>query len=87
ELLGETPAAPDPVVRGDGVEAVEADGWLYRQAGCPGRAMQPLRVHVPRGPQRDLVRVHPGEEWIFVLEGELRLALGNAEHLLRPGDS
>lgn len=87
DLLGETPAAPDPVVRASRMEAGEAGGWTYRQAGSPGRAMQALRVHVPMGPQRDLVRVHPGEEWIHVLDGRLRLTLGGAESTLEPGDS
>lgn len=50
--------------------------------------MQALRVHVPHGrSQGELVRVHPGEEWLYVLEGRLRLHLGEAEHLLEPGDS
>ncbi|WP_019546084.1 helix-turn-helix domain-containing protein [Streptomyces sulphureus] len=86
-LLGEAPAAPGSVVRASEMEAVEAGGWTYRQAGSPDRAMQALRVHVPRGAQRDLVRVHPGEEWLHVLEGRLRLNLGDSEDVLEPGDS
>lgn len=87
ELLGEVPPEHDPIVRAGRMEAVEADGWTYRQAGGPGRAMQPLHVRVPYGAQGDLVRVHAGEEWIYVLEGRLRLSLGDAVHLLDPGDS
>ncbi|MFE2360378.1 helix-turn-helix domain-containing protein [Streptomyces virginiae] len=88
ELLGETCAVADPIVRAGGPGAREADGWTYWQAGGAGRGMQALRVHVPhgRGPD-DLVRVHPGEEWLYVLDGRLRLHLGEAEHLLEPGDS
>lgn len=88
ELLGEEPPERDPVIRAARAEPVEADGWTYRQAGSPsGRAMQPLRVTVPYGAQDDLVRVHPGEEWIHVLEGRLRLSLGDTVHVLDPGDS
>ncbi|MGW0900836.1 helix-turn-helix domain-containing protein [Streptomyces goshikiensis] len=88
ELLGETPAVADPIVRAGGPGAREADGWTYWQAGGPGRGMQALRVHVPHGrSQGELVRVHPGEEWLYVLKGRLRLHLGEAEHLLEPGDS
>lgn len=65
----------------------EADGWMYRQAGGSGRAMQALRVRVPHGAQGDLVRVHPGEEWLYVLEGRLRVSLGETVHDLGPGDS
>ncbi|MFE4533834.1 helix-turn-helix domain-containing protein [Streptomyces scopuliridis] len=87
ELLGEMPPERDPIVRAGRMEPVEADGWTYHQAGGPGRAMQPLRLQVPYGAQGDLVRVHPGEEWLYVLEGRLRLTLGDAVHVLDPGDS
>ncbi|UNZ16251.1 XRE family transcriptional regulator [Streptomyces sp. 891-h] len=87
ELLGETATAAHSVVRGAEMESVDAGGWRYWQAGRSGRAMQALRVHVPRGTQRDLVRVHPGEEWIHVQRGELRLTLGQVTETLAPGDS
>ncbi|MDT0270477.1 XRE family transcriptional regulator [Streptomyces sp. DSM 44915] len=87
-LLGEAAGPTDVVVRADQTPAQEAGGWRYRSAGGPGRAMQALRVHVPPGPgQRELVRVHPGEEWLHVLSGRLLLALGEAEHRLAEGDS
>ncbi|MET9493750.1 XRE family transcriptional regulator [Streptomyces sp. NPDC006552] len=87
ELLGETPADRDAVVRSRAMEATEAGGWTYYQAGSPGRGMQALRVHVPYGSQGDIVRVHPGEEWLYVLEGRLRLRLGDTSYQLDPGDS
>ncbi|GAA2124352.1 XRE family transcriptional regulator [Streptomyces synnematoformans] len=88
ELLGEAPAAPTSVVRGADAPVREAGGWSYRPAGGADRGMQALRVHVPYDAEhRDLVRVHPGEEWLYVLDGRMRLALGDTEHLLDPGDS
>ncbi|MEU6982288.1 helix-turn-helix domain-containing protein [Streptomyces sp. NPDC046324] len=87
ELLGEVPPERDPIVRAGRSEPVEADGWTYRQAGGPGRALQALRVHVPYATRADIVRVHPGEEWLHVLDGQVRLALGDAVHVLDPGDS
>lgn len=87
DLLGETSPERDPVVRGGAVPPAEAGGWTYWPAGNPGRAMQALRLHVPAGPQEGLVRVHAGEEWLYVLGGELRLTLGEAVHRLVPGDS
>ncbi|WP_372343966.1 helix-turn-helix domain-containing protein [Streptomyces sp. KL116D] len=87
ELLGETPADRESVVRARTMEATEAGGWTYFQAGAPGRGMQALRVHVPYGSQGDIVRVHPGEEWLYVLEGRLRLRLGDTSYRLDPGDS
>ncbi|MFI8460918.1 helix-turn-helix domain-containing protein [Kitasatospora sp. NPDC085464] len=86
-LLGETMAEPDPVVRGGAIEPGRAGGWGYRRAGAPGRAMQALRVQVPPGVQDAVVRVHPGEEWLYILRGELRLTLGDRVHHLRVGDS
>ncbi|MET9443801.1 XRE family transcriptional regulator [Streptomyces sp. NPDC006610] len=87
ELLGETVAGRDAVLRGADMEPTAAGGWTYRQAGAPGRGMQALRVHVPHGSQGDIVRVHPGEEWLYVLQGRLGLRLGDAAHRLGPGDS
>ncbi|MFI9569676.1 helix-turn-helix domain-containing protein [Streptomyces rishiriensis] len=87
DLLGETAADRDAVVRAAGMEPTRAGGWTYWQAGASGRGMQALRVHVPHGSQGDIVRVHPGEEWLHVLRGRLRLRLGDTTDLLGPGDS
>jgi transcriptional regulator with XRE-family HTH domain len=87
ELLGETVAERDAVTRAAEVEPSTAGGWTYWQAGAPGRGMQALRVNVPHGAQGDIVRVHPGEEWLYVLTGRLRLRLGDTAHILAPGDS
>lgn len=87
ELLGETSADRDAVVRAAAMEPTRAGGWTYWQAGASGRGMQALRVHVPHGSQGDVVRVHPGEEWLHVLRGRLRLRLGETTELLGPGDS
>ncbi|GAB1326350.1 helix-turn-helix domain-containing protein [Streptomyces sp. NPDC093260] len=87
ELLGETVADRDAIVRAGDMEPTRAGGWTYWQAGSPGRGMQSLRVRVPHGSQGDIVRVHPGEEWLYVLKGRLRLRLGDTSYLLAPGDS
>ncbi|MFF1692306.1 helix-turn-helix domain-containing protein [Streptomyces sp. NPDC058257] len=87
ELLGELPADRDAIVRAVDMEPTRAGGWTYWQAGAQGRGMQALRVHVPHGAQGDIVRVHPGEEWLYVLTGRLRLRLGDTTYTLEPGDS
>ncbi|MCB5908147.1 helix-turn-helix domain-containing protein [Streptomyces pinistramenti] len=87
DLLGETAPERDPIVRAGRAEPSEAGGWTYWTLGGAGRAMQALRLHVPQRAQGDLVRVHPGEEWLYVLTGQLRLTLGEAVHLLGPGDA
>ncbi|MFC0599166.1 helix-turn-helix domain-containing protein [Streptomyces palmae] len=89
DLLGEVAPERDPIIRADRMEASEAGGWTYWRAGGSARAMQALRVHVPmhQSRQEDLVRVHPGEEWLYVMRGRLRLVLGESAHLLEPGDA
>jgi len=87
ELLGEQVTDRDAVVRAADMEPTAAGGWTYWQAGSPGRGMQALRVRVPHGAQGDVVRVHPGEEWLYVLRGRLRLRLGDTLHRLDQGDS
>ncbi|MFI9599833.1 helix-turn-helix domain-containing protein [Streptomyces sp. NPDC052043] len=87
EVLGETVPDRDAVVRAGDLEPTRAGGWTYWQAGASGRGMQALRVLVPHGSQGDIVRVHPGEEWLYVLKGRLSLRLGDATHLLVPGSS
>ena len=87
DLLGETASEPDPIVRADRMTPVPAGGWTYWRAGGTGRAMQALRVHIPAGVQRTLVRVHPGEEWLYVTGGVLELTLGERTHTLAVGDS
>ncbi|BDM71377.1 DNA-binding protein [Streptomyces nigrescens] len=87
DLLGETAPERDPIIRADRAEPSEAGGWTYWTVGGAGRALQALRVHVPQRAQGELVRVHPGEEWLYVLKGRLRLTLGAAAHVLAPGDA
>ncbi|MEU9242953.1 XRE family transcriptional regulator [Streptomyces shenzhenensis] len=87
DLLGETVADRDAIVRAVDMDPTRAGGWTYWQTGAPGRGMQALRVHVPHGSQGDIVRVHPGEEWLYVLRGRLRLRLGDTTHVLAAGDS
>ncbi|MEU4492416.1 XRE family transcriptional regulator [Streptomyces sp. NPDC023998] len=87
ELLGETVPDREPIIRAGSREPTVAEGWTYHQTGGPGRAMQALRLVVPYGTQGNLVRVHPGEEWLYVLDGRVRLGLGEAVHELSPGDS
>jgi transcriptional regulator with XRE-family HTH domain len=87
ELLGEESAPRDPVVRAGALEPGHAGGWSYRRVGVPDRAMQPLRLHIPPAVQDSVVRIHPGEEWLYVLTGRLRLTLGESVHLLDAGDA
>ncbi|MFI9719834.1 helix-turn-helix domain-containing protein [Streptomyces sp. NPDC052396] len=87
ELLGEVGEEREPIIRADRMAPQLSGGWSYWRAGGSGRAMQALRLHVPPGTQQELVRVHPGEEWLYVTRGRLRLSLGGTTHLLETGDA
>lgn len=86
-LLGEDGGGPSPIVRAADAEPSSTGGWTYRPAGTPGRAMQALRVHIPPRVQDAVVRVHPGEEWLYVLSGRLLLTLDREVHPMEPGDA
>lgn len=85
-LLGERDAGEETIIRAAGAEPFRAHGWTYWRAGSPRRGMQALRVHVPPGRATGPARVHPGEEWLYVTKGQLRLTLDGTQHLLAPGD-
>ncbi|MFI8194438.1 helix-turn-helix domain-containing protein [Streptomyces sp. NPDC085946] len=87
DLLLERAVGRDAVMSSAEMQPTRSGGWTYRQAGAPGRSLQALRVHVPYGAQSDIVRSHPGEEWLYVLRGQLRLHLADAVHPLPAGDS
>jgi transcriptional regulator with XRE-family HTH domain len=45
-------------------------------------------IHPGRPDQRPIKQVtHPGYDWLYVLRGKLRLALGDREHLLEAGEA
>jgi transcriptional regulator with XRE-family HTH domain len=53
-----------------------------------GRHMEPLIVQINPSERRDfLLSSHEGEEFIYVLEGEVEIAYGKENHTLQAGDS
>lgn len=51
------------------------------------KLMQPLLFEAKRGEVVPKPLSHYGEEFIYVLEGEMRYRVGSVEYLLKPGDS
>lgn len=49
--------------------------------------LEPMIVYIAPGGHRDVAYGHPGEEFAYVLEGELLYEVDGVEHRLRPGDS
>jgi transcriptional regulator with XRE-family HTH domain len=58
---------------------------LTRRAG----GVQAYKVVIPpsRGPQQPELKVHEGYEWMYVLNGRLRLMLGDKDLELAPGEA
>jgi transcriptional regulator with XRE-family HTH domain len=74
-----------PVIRPTrGQNANGAVHWpLTRHHDPSGRVVAKMRIPATRKNQ-DL-RVHPGRDWFYVLEGTARLVLGDREHLVEAG--
>jgi transcriptional regulator with XRE-family HTH domain len=51
------------------------------------KLMQPFLFEVRKGQVRKHKLTHTGEEFLYVLEGEIKYRVGATEYLLSPGDS
>jgi transcriptional regulator with XRE-family HTH domain len=51
------------------------------------KKMQPVLIRACKGQVKTHTVRHSGEEFIYVLEGELKVHIGNVEYLLKPGES
>lgn len=52
----------------------------------PGQSFDAVRIHVPSGYVSETVS-HAGEEWIYVLAGELTQTINSNVYVLRAGDT
>jgi len=97
ELVGESEAAGEVVVRGDSALEQRGNGLRYQPLSprAGNGALEAMRVVVPADrpsgvpadrPSGEMYE-HSGEEWLYVLSGRLRLALGDTETELGPGDA
>lgn len=82
------------VVRADEREVFRFEGssivYSLLSTSFPNRKLESLLVQidpVDGALPADEFRFHPGEEFAYVLEGTLRLWIGDAIHDLNPGDS
>jgi transcriptional regulator with XRE-family HTH domain len=51
----------------------------------PG-AMQAWKMIIPTSQSKPALRVHDGQEWLYVLSGRMRLCLGEQDLVLGPGE-
>ncbi|MHB1930169.1 MAG: helix-turn-helix domain-containing protein [Acidimicrobiales bacterium] len=53
----------------------------------PSAGLRAYHHTIPPGGERVDLRTHAGYEWLYVLQGRLRLALGASEVVLSPGEA
>jgi quercetin dioxygenase-like cupin family protein/DNA-binding transcriptional regulator YiaG len=65
-------------------------GYFYESLapGKKDRQMEPFLVTLePADEQKEVPSTHDGQEFIFVLDGDMHVTLGEEEFVLHPGDS
>ena len=84
-----TPPSTCVIVRGPSASVRSSDGLTYASLSSTARFtnLQPMRITVSHRRRGDERFEHEGEEWLYVLKGRLRVAVGDATHELEPGDA
>lgn len=86
DLLGSGPPQ-DPRVR---AEPVRRDGitlWPLTRRSAGGLHVYRAVISAKRNRPPAELRVHGGYDWLFVLDGRLRLVLGDHDHVIEPGEA
>jgi len=87
ELLGSSPPQ-DPRVRGRPRTYDGMTMWPLTHRG-PAGGLHAYKIHV--SPKRrtppDVLPVHEGHDWLYVLDGRLRLLLGAEDLTIEPGEA
>jgi quercetin dioxygenase-like cupin family protein len=90
-LLEEVPlvASPRVVIQAGSSFEHYANGLQYRvvSGNTPRGNLHAVHVTIPPKREHQDFYHHDGEEWLYVLSGDLRLIFEDGEHLLKPGDS
>lgn len=88
DLLGETPAA-DPRVRGEPITRDGLTMWPLTNRASGGLRTFKIRIGTKRRrpPPRESLRVHDGHDWMYVLDGRMRLLLGEQDLVVEPGEA
>lgn len=96
EFFGDAPRTPadDSVIftltrSADRPRRVASSGRHYEllSARMPGLVLEPMLVSIEPGGPIEAATTHDGEEFAYVLRGELVYGVGDAEYRLGPGDS
>ena len=86
--LMRAPEADDPRVRGASHSRDGVTYWpLTRSGPAGGLHTFKIRVSTRRRTPPDPLPVHDGQEWLYVLSGNLRLILGERDFTIKPGEA
>jgi transcriptional regulator with XRE-family HTH domain len=87
DLLGGAPP-PDPRVRSKPVTRDGVTMWPLTNRGTAGglRAFK-IRISARRRKPPETLRVHDGHDWMYVLDGRMRLLLGDQDLVIEPGEA
>jgi transcriptional regulator with XRE-family HTH domain len=79
---------PDPRVRQPPRRFEGLTMWPLTHHGAAG-GLHPskLRIDAGRSVPPDPLPVHEGYDWMYVLSGRMRLLLGDADHVIEPGEA
>lgn len=87
----ETPSEERSVCRGDQLRFfsfADSANLFARLTNVPeGRQLEAILVRMPPGQKRSEVTTHAGEEFLYVIEGEVSLTLEGKSFVLHAGDS
>ncbi len=87
ELL-RTPEASDPRVRGSSHTHHDVTYWpLTRQGPAGGLHAFKIRIAARRRTPPSELPVHEGQDWMYVLSGQLRLVLGDRDFTITSGEA
>jgi transcriptional regulator with XRE-family HTH domain len=87
ELLGATPSL-DPRVRGERRTSPGLVMWPLSERG-PATGLQAWKMRISARRRRPpaVLPVHEGHDWMYVLDGRLRLLLGDQDLVIEPGEA
>jgi transcriptional regulator with XRE-family HTH domain len=87
ELLG-APVPADPRVRSEPMTKNGLTMWPLTSRGPAGglRAFK-IRISPRRTKPPETLRIHDGHDWMYVLEGRMRLLLGDQDLVIEPGEA
>jgi transcriptional regulator with XRE-family HTH domain len=87
DLLGGSPP-PDPRVRSQPATHEDLTMWpLTKRGSSGGLHVFKIRISPRRRKPPETLRVHDGHDWMYVLDGRMRLLLGEQDLVIEPGEA